>query len=92
MPIISTSAPVSPEAQKMSSISPKLKFLTPRANNLKNVNPAKVPKKTVASVPRYMTDTKRTKLEAVRDASIRKSKRERLYNIIVKKMVNTFGQ
>lgn len=84
----SQSAPVSP---MMSKLSPKLKFLSKGANHLKNCNPAKVPNKAPDVIPRYMTDTKRSKLEAIRDNNNRKAKKERMRNIICKKMTSVFG-
>jgi hypothetical protein len=71
-------------------MSPKLKFLA-KGNNLKNCNPAKVPNRAPDHVPRYMTDTKRTKLEAIRDNNNKKARKERMRNIIAKKMISVFG-
>lgn len=80
----SLSEPTSPKAN------PKLKFVA-KGNRLRQVNPAKVPVKPPENVPRYMTATRRAKLEGIRDAHNRKAKKERLYNIIVKKMLSVFG-
>ena len=92
MPVVEVDlTPTSPNGPKMSKLTPKLKFLTGKENKLKGVNPAKVPK-VDSSVPRYMTDTKRARLEAIRDASNLRSRKERLRNIIIKKMISTFGQ
>lgn len=74
----------------MSKLSPKLKFLA-KGNNLKNCNPAKVPCRAPDYVPRYMTGTKRAKLEKIRDTNNKKARKERMRNIISKKLISVFG-
>lgn len=87
-------SPISPDGSTMKSKkSPRLQYLQSKKHDLSKRKPAKVPIVAVGGAvqPRYMTDTKRTKLEAIRDKSNMKAKRERVRNIITKKLIGTFG-
>ena len=87
-------SPISPDGFNMKSKkSPRLQYLQSKKHDLSKRKPAKVPIVSIGGVvpPRYMTDTKRTKLESIRDKSNNKAKKERLRNIITKKLMTTFG-
>ena len=71
--------------------SPRLLYLSSKKNDLSKNKPASVPVTNPNLLPRYMSNNRKKKLEKILNNSIDESSKERIRNIVSKKLMNTFG-